>query len=138
MAITQVPILNDIAAKAKRKYKRDSLEYKLQVIESCREVGVSISSVAVEHGLNSNQLHNWIRMYAPNRGAGLIRRRATKVASISNKGSHAFVQMPLSALSGASTESIRIQVHSGTTKLEVHWPVSAATAASVWLRDLIR
>ena len=68
----------------------------------------------------------------------LIRRRAAKVTSISGSGSNAFVQMPLSAVSGASMESIRIQVQSGTVKLEVDWPVSAAAAAGAWIRALIR
>ena len=129
MASLQASSLDQDAKLPARKHKHYTLEYKLQVIESCREPGVSISSVAVAHKLNANQLHNWIRQYAPNGGAGLIRRKAAKGTSISSSGSNAFVQMPLSAVSGASMESIRIQVQSGTTKLEVDWPVSAAAAA---------
>ena len=138
MTISQVPSSDQVAKLPARKYKHHSLEYKLQVIESCREPGVSISSVAVAHKLNANQLHNWIRQYALNGGAGLIRRRAAKATPISGSGSNAFVQMPLSAVSGASMESIRIQVQSGTVKLEVDWPVSAAAAAGAWIRALIR
>ena len=138
MTIPQAPSVDQDVELPKRKYKHHSLAYKLQVIESCREPGVSISSVAVAHKLNANQLHNWIRQYAPNGGAGLIRHRAAKVTSISNSGSNAFVQMPLSAASGASMESIRIQIQSGTVKLEVDWPVSAAAAAGAWIRALIR
>ena len=138
MTIPQVPSLDQAVDLPKRKYKHHSLEYKLQVIECCRQPGVSISSVAVAHRLNSNQLHNWIRQYAPNGGAGLIRRRAAKVTSISSSGSIAFVQMPLSAVNSTSGESIRILAQTGTTKLEVHWPVSAAAAAGAWIRALIR
>ena len=138
MAISKVPILDQDAGLPARKYKHHSLEYKLQVIESCREPGVSISSVAVAHKLNANQLHNWIRQYAPNGGAGLIRRRAAKGTSIASSGSNAFVQMPLTAMNSTSGESIRIQVQSGTVKLEVDWPVSAAAAAGAWIRALIR
>ena len=125
MTIPQVSSLDQDVELPNRKYKHHSLAYKLQVIECCREPGVSIASVAVAHKLNANQLHNWIRRYAPNGGAGLIRRRAAKETPISGSGSNAFVQMPLAAMNSTSGESIHIQAQSGATKLEVDWPLSA-------------
>jgi transposase len=38
-----------------------STSFKSELIEQCRQVGVSCSAVAISHGLNPNVLRRWIK-----------------------------------------------------------------------------
>ncbi len=43
--------------------RRYPVEYKRQVVEESMAGGASIAGVALAHGINANQLHNWRWMY---------------------------------------------------------------------------
>ncbi|MES2362640.1 MAG: transposase [Pseudomonadota bacterium] len=38
-----------------------SPELKLQVVQTCAQPGASIAAVALQHGINANIVHRWIR-----------------------------------------------------------------------------
>jgi transposase len=38
-----------------------STSFKSELIEQCRQVGVSCSAVAISHGMNPNVLRRWIK-----------------------------------------------------------------------------
>ena len=46
------------AGRTRRTY---STSFKSELIEQCRQVGVSCSAVAISHGLNPNVLRRWIK-----------------------------------------------------------------------------
>ena len=39
-------------------------KYKQEVVDKCREPGVSVSSIALAHGLNANVVRKWMRQQA--------------------------------------------------------------------------
>ena len=41
-----------------------SLELKLQVVQTCEQPGASIAAVALQHGINANIVHRWIREHS--------------------------------------------------------------------------
>ncbi|WP_237151004.1 transposase [Pseudomonas sp. ADAK13] len=41
-----------------------SKSFKAQVIQECAQLGASIASIALSHGLNANFVHKWIRAQA--------------------------------------------------------------------------
>lgn len=43
--------------------RRYPVEYKRQVVQESMVVGASIARVALSHGINANQLHNWRWQY---------------------------------------------------------------------------
>src|SRR3546814_19228152 len=43
--------------------RRYPVEYKRQVVQESMSAGASIARVALAHGINANQLHNWIWQY---------------------------------------------------------------------------
>ncbi len=46
-------------AKKRRTY---SAEFKQQIVQACKAPDVSIASVALQHGLNTNLVSKWIRL----------------------------------------------------------------------------
>lgn len=52
-------------------------EAKRQLIEAAMQPGVSVARLALEHGINANLLHTWIRRHQEGSGAG---KRTTSVA----------------------------------------------------------
>ena len=43
-----------------KKRKTYSVEFKQQIVQACKIQGVSITSVALQHGLNTNLVSKWI------------------------------------------------------------------------------
>jgi hypothetical protein len=37
--------------------------FKIQVVQECLQLGVSIASVALQHGINANLVRKWIAVY---------------------------------------------------------------------------
>ena len=51
----------DIASLAKKR-RTYSAEFKQQIVQACKASEVSIASVALQHGLNTNLVSKWIRL----------------------------------------------------------------------------
>lgn len=49
--------------------------FKAQVVQECLQPGVSISSVAISHGINANVIRKWLPLYRdqPPRNAAGVR-----------------------------------------------------------------
>ena len=104
-----------------------SPELKLQVVGACAQPGASIAGVAMQHGINANIVHRWLREHSQ---GTLINRPQT------------FVPVTLSAAKepapAQSTGDIRIEVKRANTSFVVHWPLAAGAACAQWLRECLQ
>ena len=103
-----------------------SPELKLLVVVACAQPGASIAGVAMQHGINANIVHRWLR----ERSQGtLINRPQT------------FVPVNLSAATEPAaalpTGDIRIEVKRANTSIVVHWPLTGGAACAQWLRECL-
>lgn len=108
-----------------RKRRRFSPELKNQILEACQQPGASVAGVALEHNLNANLVHKWIRK--------------AKLAATS--GQTAFIPLPQPAPSvhrANSSERIRIEISYRQGTVIVEWPLSDAAACRTLLRDLLQ
>ena len=46
---------------APRKRRRFTAEFKAMIVEACQQPGASVAGIALEHALNANLVHKWIR-----------------------------------------------------------------------------
>ena len=53
-----------------------SVEFKTQLVAACRIPGMSVASVAREHGINHKVLHRWLREVSEPDALGLLLRGA--------------------------------------------------------------
>ena len=46
-----------------RHRRTHSIEFKTDLAKMCRQPGVSVSAVALENGVNANQLRRWMKQF---------------------------------------------------------------------------
>ena len=112
-------------AKKRRTY---SAEFKQQIVQACKAPDVSIASVALQHGLNTNLVSKWIR---------LIDAKPGNDRSLPNKP--AFIALSCSApLDPIPTGMLTVQITLPHSKAEIglKWQVSEISALAELLKAL--
>ncbi len=121
-------------------------QFKAELVAACRQPGASIAAVALQHGMNTNVLHRWLKEWAQ----GLHRLEVGVSTTVVASQPPAFIPIDLSAVSPASAgelpsaslptpaDDIRIECQRTGMFVTVHWPLSAATQCAQMLRELLR
>lgn len=119
----------------RRRRRTHSDEFKATVVAACLQPGVSNAAVALAYGINANLARRWVRE-AEMRGHGGIVEQSFAPQPLSNAARAPFVPMELPRPEAAP--DIRIEFRRGATAAVVSWPVEAASACAVWMRELLR
>jgi transposase len=115
---------------ARRRRRRYSAEFKAEAVAACQQPGVSMAGVALAHGLNANLLRRWV---VEAEQSGSVPVSPHRVSGESGSG---FIPVPLMA--SPAEPAIRIELRGSSGVIIVQWPVSAASACAVLLRELTR
>lgn len=113
---------------APRKRRRFTAEFKAMIVEACQQPGASVAGIALEHALNANLVHKWIR-------------EARRSAPVSD--TPAFVPVPMASTATPAAgqhreaERIRLSLPSPKGTVIIEWPVSDAQGCRALLRDLL-
>lgn len=113
----------------RRTRRTHSEAFKQSVISACSEPGVSVAGVALANGLNANQVRRWMR----ERGVELPNRRRSEAVAARDAAA-GFVPVALVPAAEA-VPVIRLEAQRGNARVKVEWPVEAAAACGVWLRE---
>ena len=109
-----------------------SPELKLQVVQTCAQPGASIAGVALQHGINANIVHRWIRERS--QGTVVIQPQAFVPVTLSTEPQ----PVASKSVAVAATSEIRMQLRRGTSSVTVMWPSALAGDCGVWLREWLR
>ena len=129
-------------AKKRRTY---SAEFKQQIVQACKAPDVSIASVALQHGLNTNLVSKWIRQ-----SRSMV--PSLTISSIPQTDFLPVILHPTPVKQEAppppvpekkATAHIRIPLHDeqGSVRdqmIEIEWPVESATELLLLLQGLIK
>ncbi|WP_347454818.1 IS66-like element accessory protein TnpA [Acinetobacter thermotolerans] len=113
-------------AKKRRTY---SAEFKQQIVQACKAPDVSIASVALQHGLNTNLVSKWIRLIDGKPG--------NDRSPLPNKP--AFIALSCSApLDPTPADMLTVQITLPHSKVEIglKWQVSEISALAELLKAL--
>lgn len=102
-----------------------SKSFKAEVIQECAQPGASIASIALNHSLNANLVHKWIRLQTQ-KSMGL---------------QPAFVSLPMplaSAESQAASSNISVEIQHPRGTVKISWPADSAAGCATFLQDLLR
>lgn len=107
-----------------KRRRRHTPAFKTQIISACQQPGVSVSRIALDHGLNANMVRRWIRESERTDSSNLP----------------AFVPLLPAALpqtqsSGAGC--IRIEIPRAGGPVVVEWPADRAHQCIALLRELL-
>jgi len=98
-----------------------SVEFKAELVARCSQAGVSVSAVALAHGVNANLLRKWIKRFST--GATLPASPAlARLVPIQVETTH-----PL------HNRDIHLDIQRGTARINIRWPVTEAAACAQWL-----
>lgn len=113
-----------------------SSEFKAQVLDECKQPGVSVAAVAIAHGLNPNVVRKWLS------GVNLKRMGAAMPATKPRMPPLQFVPVELARSEHrpvhipASQPDIRIELERGGLRLKLQCAASAGPAYAALLRAL--
>ena len=127
---------------SRRTRRRHAPEFREQVVQACRQPGVSIAAVALANGLNANMVRKWV-IDAEAGPAGAPTADLDGPASVgatpAPSGPPSFLPLALRAPSAPMpADEIRIELQRGATAIKVTWPSSASADCAAWLRELLR
>ena len=104
-----------------------SPELKLQVVGACSQPGASIAGVALQHGINANIVHRWLREHSQ---GTLVNRPPTFVPVTLDSATEPATVQP--------TADIRVEVKRANATIVVHWPLAGGAACAQWLRECLQ
>ena len=104
-----------------------SPELKLQVVGACAQPGASIAGVAMQHGINANIVHRWLREHSQDT---LVNRPQTFVPVTLNSATEPATVQP--------TADIRVEIKRANATIVVHWPLAGGAACAQWLRECLQ
>lgn len=135
----------DTAPTLKKPRRTFTAEFKHQLIQQCQQPDTSVAKVAMQHQINANLLHKWIRQSRsmppalkslPNPQTDFLPvivhptpvKQETSPPPVPEKKATAHIRIPLHEEQG----SVRNQV------IEIEWPVESAKELLPLLRGLVK
>jgi transposase-like protein len=110
-----------------------SPEFKAQLVAACRIPGMSVASVARNHGINHNILHRWLRE--------LPDPAALRLPQTAHKAVPAFIELPIAdsiAPAAVAVDSVHVEIQRGDLSVKLCWPAAETPACTQWLLELLR
>jgi transposase-like protein len=105
-----------------RRRRTHSIEFKTDLVKMCRQPGISISAVALENGVNANQLRCWMKQFPVDASLPVVPTLAKLVP----------VQVePVNT--SPTNEDIQFDIRRGATRINIRWPIDKADACAQWL-----
>lgn len=130
----------------RRTHRTYSPQFKAELTAACRMPGASIAALALQHGMNANVLHRWLKEWE--QGHHQLDAGASTPALAAP--TPAFIPINLSPVLMPPTEesppaspptaahSIRIDCQRAGLSVTVLWPLSGAAECAQMLRGLLR
>lgn len=110
-----------------RQRRAHSIEFKTELVAICRQPGISVSAVALAHGVNSNLVRRWIKQFPVD--------AKFPVAPAPAK----FVPVQVETINASpSGGNIQLDIQRGATRVNIRWPMTGAQACAQWLSDWLK
>jgi transposase len=114
-----------------------SASFKAELVEQCRQVGVSSAAVAVSHGMNPNVLRRWVKESESSAGLAPKVRKAMTIDDRS--GFVALAMEPLRQQQAVTSDGgIRIELQRNGITVSVTWAASRLADSAAWVREVLR
>ena len=135
----------DSAPTLKKPRRTFTAEFKHQLIQQCQQPDTSVAKVAMQHQINANLLHKWIRQsesmppplkrppspqadFLPVIAHPMPVKQETSPPSVPEEKATAYIRIPLHE----EQHSVRHQM------IEIEWPVESTTELLCLLQGLIK
>ena len=103
---------------ARRQYTSD---FKQTIVTACQKPGASVANIAMQHGINANLVHRWIR--------------ALNNTHPNSKAKPAFIALPVSTQQNHNAVIFNLPTAQGDVQVE--WPIEQAMQSAQWLKAVL-
>lgn len=121
----------------RRRRRTHSPEFKAELIASCQQPGVSLTAIAMDHGINPNLLRRWMIEHER-----LGRHDVAEAVEVRRDVAAQFIPLQLSAPEAKSPATVSgeivIEFARHDLKASVRWPIAQADRCAAWLREVMR
>jgi transposase len=116
---------SSLTAIPSRRRRQHALEFKQSLVALCQPC-ISISGVALAHGVNANLLRRWITQYSANPLPAII--APAKLVPVK-------VELPSDS---PVSDVIEISIQKNSARISIRWPGGQAHTCSQWLADFLK
>ena len=117
-----------------RSHRTYAPEFKAELVAACQQPGVSIAALALQHGMNANVLHRWLKEHLRSARHCLVAQRAANAPELA-----AFIALPLSGPPAMDNDqSLRIELRKGALTMVVTWPMRAVADFAGWTTAVLK
>lgn len=120
----------------RRTHRTYKPEFKAQLVAACQQPGASIAALAVQHGMNANVLHRWLKEHQHNG-----RHQLTSMPAIATSPSQtpSFIPLALPAAPPvANAQEVKVELCKGSLSMVVTWPLNAAADFATWTVAILK
>ena len=120
----------------RRTHRTYKPEFKSQLVAACQQPGASVAALAVQHGMNANVLHRWLKEHQHNG-----RHQLTGMPAIATSPSRtpSFIPLALPAAPAvAKGQEVKVELRKGSLSMVVTWPLNAAADLTAWTIEVLK
>jgi transposase-like protein len=137
----------------RRTHRTYTPQFKAELVAACQQPGASIAALALQHGMNTNVLHRWLKEYGQGRHRLAAATAPSLDPALAPRTTPAFVPLELNAVAPScafvppvqaspaavpALATIRLDCQRQGVSMTVHWPLSAAAECAQMLREWLR
>ena len=113
-------------------------QFKAELVAASQQPGASIAAIALQHGMNANVLHRWLKEHALDGRHRLIRPDPLGVA-VPSSPVPAFIplKLPTTRHEPAACD-IKVELRKGAVSMILTWPASAVDDFAQWTRAILK
>ena len=113
-------------------------QFKAELVAASQQPGASIAAIALQHGMNANVLHRWLKEHALDGRHRLIRPDPLGVA-VPSSPVPAFIplKLPTTRHEPAACD-IKVELRKGAVSMILTWPASAVGDLAQWTAAILK
>jgi len=121
----------------RRSHRTYTKQFKAELVVASQQPGASIAAIALQHGMNANVLHRWLKEHALDGRHRLIGPDPMG-AAVTTSPVPAFIplKLPTTRHEPAACD-IKVELRKGAVSMTLTWPARAAGDLAHWTRAVL-
>jgi len=123
-----------------RTHRTYTHQFKAELVAAAKQPGASIAALALQHGMNANVLHRWLKEHERSACHQLVGPNSSG-APLATSPVPAFIPIKLPKATAAyepTVSEIKVELRKGAVSMIITWPTSAAADLVHWTRAILK
>jgi transposase-like protein len=124
----------------RRTHRAYTRQFKAELVAAAQQPGASIAALALQHGMNANVLHRWLKEHEQDARHQLVG-LSSSAQSLTTSPVPAFIpiKLPMAAAAYEPTAcEIKVELRKGAVSMIITWPASAAGDLAQWTAAILK